>query len=117
MSAEQPVDLDKALQWLEGDRRMLERIRVMFLKNMPVQVAALEESLRLGDADAAERMAHTIKGSAAMMGAGRMSSLAAEVERSVMESDLPGEAALRFAEFFAAYRQVMVALTAYGEQP
>ena len=82
------VDLGRALQWLEGDRRMLGRIRTIFLRNVPDQLHHLDLLLREGDAASAERVAHTIKGSAAMMGALALSRQAGRIEQLAIDGEL-----------------------------
>lgn len=115
MNGRKHVDLTKALQWLEGDRQMLERIRLIFLKNIPEQVQKLENALEGGDAGLAERMAHTIKGSAAMMGAALLSSEAARVELCAIDRDLH-EARRHFASLSRECDQVLRALEEQGEE-
>jgi HPt (histidine-containing phosphotransfer) domain-containing protein len=114
VSVEKHVDLDKVLGWLEGDRRMLERIRVLFLKNIPDQLQRLGESLERGDSGSAEREAHTIRGSSAMMGAVAMACQAGKIEQSVIERDLP-KAQLQFSAILLESEQVIAVLRALGE--
>lgn len=114
MNGGEHVDREKALLWLEGDARMLERIRVIFLNNIPGQVKNLGEALAAGDAESAERMAHTIRGSAAMMGATIMSDEAGRIERCAIERDLDG-ARIRFSSLALEQERVIETLLARGE--
>lgn len=114
MNEQLHLDRDKALQWLEGDDRMMARIRTIFMKNIPSQVEMLGACLNQGDAGSAERMAHIIMGSAAMMGATIMSNEAGRIEQSAIKGDLDS-ARLHFAHFAVEYEQVMKALKAYGD--
>jgi HPt (histidine-containing phosphotransfer) domain-containing protein len=109
------VDLDRALQWLEGDERMLERIRQLFMRNIPEQMRTLKEALDAGDLALVERMAHTIKGSASMMGALMMSQQAAVIEQYAMKREL-AEAQGGYGAIADEYVLVMEALRALGEQ-
>ena len=115
MTGAKHLDLQQALHWLEGDERMLERIKAIFLKNIPGQVQDLGAALKRGDLGAVERMAHTIKGSAAMMGAPIMSQQAGRIEQSAIDRDLQ-QAQLHFATIKAEYREVMTALEGSGER-
>ena len=114
MTEEMHIDRAKALQWLDGDERMLARIRIIFMKNIPPQVERLGVSLDQGDTGSSERMAHTIMGSAAMMGATVMSAEAGRIEKSAIQGDLES-ARLHFARFAAEYEQVMKLLDADGD--
>lgn len=93
---------------------MFGRIKAIFLKNIPVQVAQLKAHLDSGDKDAAERLAHTIMGSSAMLGAGAMSEEARKVEQSAIEGDCVS-ARLHFEHFTAEYEKVLAELAAEGE--
>lgn len=100
------VDKQKSLQWLEGDERMLEKIKAIFMKNIPSQVELLRESLDSGNNVSAEKLAHTIMGSSAMLGASAMSDEARKIELSAMEGDLDS-ARLHFSRFVKEYAMVM----------
>ena len=115
MSEAKHVDLDRALQWLEGDERMLERIRQLFMRNIPEQMRGLKEALDGGDFVLLERIAHTIKGSASMMGAVQMSQEAAVIEQHAMKRDLAA-AQTGYPAIAAEYELVMEALKALGEE-
>lgn len=109
------LDSCKALQWLEGDELMLARIKAIFTKNIPSQVESLRVSLAADDNAATERIAHTIMGSAAMLGASAMSGAAAGIERSAIEGDTDS-ARLHFARFVGEYEKVMAELAVDGGQ-
>lgn len=106
-------DRQKALQWLEGDELMFARLKAIFMKNIPAQVESLGRFLEAGDNDSAERMAHTIMGSSAMLGARVMSKEAGQIERSVMDGDLDSARSC-FARFVGEYEKVMAELAADG---
>lgn len=113
MNGCEQIDRRKALQWLEGDERMLAKIKALFMKNIPSQVESLRMSLEAGDNVATERVAHTIMGSSAMLGAGGMSDDAREIERSAIEGDT-ASARLHFSVFVGEYEKVMEELAAEG---
>ena len=115
MDGHEQIDRGKALRWLEGDERMFVKIRAIFKKNIPSQVESLRAFLDAGDNGSAERAAHTIMGSSAMLGASGMSDAAGKVERSAIEGDMDS-ARLNFTRFVAEYEKVMVELAADGEK-
>lgn len=108
------VNKQSALRWLEGDERMFGRIKAIFLKNIPSQVMLLKDYLDKGDNGAIERLAHTIMGSSAMLGAGEMSEEARKIELCAIEGD-SATARLHFERFAAEYEKVMAELVAEGE--
>lgn len=108
------IDKQNALRWLEGDERMFDRIKAIFLKNVPVQVSQLKACLDNDDTTSAERLAHTIMGSSAMLGAGAMSEEARKIEQSAIEGD-GISARLHFERFATEYEKVLAELVAEGE--
>ncbi len=66
---------------------LLARVGREFLSSVPEQLQALEAALGHNDLSVCERVAHTLKGNAAMFGAAAMRSLAAEVEKAAAEGD------------------------------
>lgn len=113
MNGHEQIDRGKALRWLEGDERMFAKLRAIFMKNIPSQVESLRSSLDAGDNAASERVAHTIMGSSAMLGACGMSDAAGKVERSAIEGDM-NTARLNFTKFVGEYEKVMAELAADG---
>ncbi len=76
----------------EGEPDILEELIGLFLAEVPAQLAVLIEATQRGDAQVAARIAHTLKGSSASMGAVRMASICAELEeiaRSEHLTDAP----------------------------
>ena len=113
MNEQGQIDKGKALKWLEGDERMFVRIKAIFMKNVPPQVEQLKECLALDDTDSTERLALTIMGSSAMLGASVMSSEAGKIERSAIEGDM-NAARLHFTKFVGEYEKVMEELFVEG---
>lgn len=109
------LDRQKALHWLGGDQRLFAKVTTIFLKNIPAQVESLKGFIEADNNGSAERAAHTIMGSSAMMGAAVMSEEAGAIERSAMEGDMDS-ARLHFARFVEAYEKVMAELVADGEE-
>ena len=106
MSENEVIDSGKALHWLDGDVKMLEKIGAIFMKNIPAQVDMLGSFIKSGDGGSIERAAHTIMGSSAMMGAGKMSEEAGKIERYAMAGDLDS-VEKHFSIFQREYEKVM----------
>jgi len=96
----------------EGDD-FLREIVGLFFADMPVRLADLENSLASGDAATFKRAAHSVKGSAASLGARSLRALAEEIEGRAQKDGLAGlgpmVAALRgeFAEAKAALEKII----------
>ncbi len=113
MNGHEQFDRRKALQWLEGDEKMFVRLKAIFIRNIPPQVDQLKAFLDTGDNGSAEKAAHTIMGSSAMLGATVMSDEAGKIERCAIKGDMDS-ARLHFTKFFGAYEKVMEALAVDG---
>ena len=88
-----PEDIDgaetgKGLEWLEGDRKLLKGMQVLFVKNVPRQTEKLLEAIAAKDAPQIELLSHSIKGAASMVGALQLRDEAGEVERAAMGGDM-----------------------------
>ncbi len=68
-------------------RGLLTRVGREFIASVPEQLASLETAVREGDLGVCERVAHTLKGNAAMFGASAMRALAAEAEAAAASGD------------------------------
>ena len=64
----------------EGDEQLREQLLGLFVEESRITVAALAAAVAAGDDDGARRAAHALKGSAAVVGAVRLSSLAAAID-------------------------------------
>ncbi|HEX5740688.1 MAG TPA: response regulator [Pilimelia sp.] len=71
---------------------LLRRIVDSFVGKTPDTVEALRDTVTRGDADAVAAAAHSLKGSAANLGAVRLSHLCADLERRARAGDLSGSA-------------------------
>jgi PAS domain S-box-containing protein len=80
-----------------------------FLEDIPHQIEALWSYLEAGDAPAAERQAHTIKGAAANVGGERLRALAFDLEKTGKAGDLAAVKArmVELNEQFAALKEAM----------
>ncbi len=55
------IDIPLALSRLQGNKKLLKEIAVMFLKELPNYLSAIEEALQQGDSYKLERAGHTLK--------------------------------------------------------
>lgn len=99
MSAPKPV-IDpgvianlRTLNSSDGDD-FLREIVGLFSADMPVRLADLDRSLATGDAPTFRRAAHSIKGSAASLGAKTLRGMAEEIETRAHAGGLAGLAPL-----------------------
>lgn len=113
MNEHEQFDRRKVLKWLEGDERMFVKIKGIFMRNVPSQVEQLKAFLDAGDTVSAERAAHTIMGSSAMLGASVMSDEAGKIEQCAIDGDM-NSARLHFTRFVGEYENVMEELAADG---
>ena len=73
----------------DGDD-FLREIVELFFADMPVRLADLDRSLGAGDAPTFQRAAHSIKGSAASLGAKTLRGMAEDIENRAHASGLAG---------------------------
>ncbi len=83
-AAPRPVVFDEGvlLGLLDGDRQGAGEILAEYVVDAPRQLGALREALAAGDADAARRQAHSLKGASANVGAEALRAAAYDVERA-----------------------------------
>lgn len=89
MSSEITV-FDRAafLDRLQGDREIAAYILEVFISELPGLLAVLLASCQAGDLEAAARQAHSIKGSAANVGAEVIKCLAVQAEKACEQREL-----------------------------
>jgi CheY-like chemotaxis protein/HPt (histidine-containing phosphotransfer) domain-containing protein len=81
LSSNAPVlDLDMALSTVGGKRRIFDRIKVVFMEEMPVRMQSLRAALETEDLSECHRLAHSIKGAAASIGGRRFAETAGKME-------------------------------------
>jgi two-component system, sensor histidine kinase and response regulator len=93
----------------EGEPDILDELIELFLGEVPTQLKALREAAQTGEAQSVERIAHTLKGSSANMGALRMEALCAELEEAGRSEDLSAASGQisRLEEEFGRVRAVL----------
>ena len=80
---ERPVDLEVALRWLGGDRHLLLELVDLFVEDIPKRVIGLREASTTLDVHEIERLAHSLKGSAAILGATGVQAAALTLEEAM----------------------------------
>ncbi|MEK6985065.1 MAG: Hpt domain-containing protein [Candidatus Thermoplasmatota archaeon] len=94
MSLLDPTPLANLLADIGGDRATLAAILAQFLEEAPANLATLRQSSAAGEAAEARRAAHSLKSTAAQMGAMRLSELCRDIEHAAAAGTLPTPQAL-----------------------
>jgi HPt (histidine-containing phosphotransfer) domain-containing protein len=81
-AADRPVDLAVALRWLGGDQQLLRELVGIFVDDGPKRLEALRAAMTAADAQQLEQIAHSLKGSAAILGAVRLQESALALEEA-----------------------------------
>lgn len=81
-AADRPVDLAVALRWLGGDQQLLRELVGIFVDDGPKRLEALRAAMAAADAQQLEQIAHSLKGSAAILGAVRLQESARALEEA-----------------------------------
>jgi HPt (histidine-containing phosphotransfer) domain-containing protein len=84
-AAERPVDLAVAMRWLGGDRRLLSELVTIFVDDGPKRLQAIRAALTASDVRQVEHVAHSLKGSAAILGATQLQTAALALEDAAHE--------------------------------
>jgi two-component system, sensor histidine kinase and response regulator len=102
-----------ALQELErmSRRGLLARLITLYLQEVPAQLAALHEAVAHGDAGRVEEVTHGLRGSAAQLGATRMTSVCTSLQEDAGTHNL-SRAAARVADLTREFSRVQAALEA-----
>lgn len=88
------VNWDEALASVDGDRELLREVIDAFLKESPMLMATLKESVSSKNASALHRAAHTFKGALMSLGAMSVSDLARDLEELGRSGTTDGAAEL-----------------------
>jgi CheY-like chemotaxis protein/HPt (histidine-containing phosphotransfer) domain-containing protein len=87
-TSEQILDVNEALQRMEGNRELLEEVTRLFQEECPKSLDGIRQAWAAHDAQLLERLAHTVKGSSANIGARAISEVAEEIETQVRSGNL-----------------------------
>jgi PAS domain S-box-containing protein len=108
-------DIDAALKRVEGDRELLDEIVRIFAGQCPKTMTEIRNAIRAADLTSLERAAHSLKGSAANLGATAVMRSAEELEACGRAKDLPG-ARIRFQELGSALEKLLHELEAFSRK-
>jgi len=78
-------DLPGTLARFDNDSKLLGRLVSTFLESSEKQVSVMEDACEAGNLGAVMREAHSIRGAAVTLAAGRLSAAAAEIERAASD--------------------------------
>ncbi len=81
-----PQALDRLKEW--GGEKLAAQMVRLFLKNSGERMGQIRSGINGGDVDEAERGAHSLKSSAANIGAERLRTLATQVEAAALDHHL-----------------------------
>jgi signal transduction histidine kinase/CheY-like chemotaxis protein/HPt (histidine-containing phosphotransfer) domain-containing protein len=107
--AEGPIDPDRLLDAVDGDRTFLEHIAGLFMADSSHRIASMEHHLAKGNSRGLLQDAHALKGAAGMFTARRMMDLALALEEDARTAGL-GRAAELLADMRMERRAVGRAL-------
>lgn len=80
MSHDESMDFNRIQETSDGDREFETELFNMFLDDTAERIEALDAAIADGDAESCHRQAHTIKGSAANVGATRLCEISLQLE-------------------------------------
>ena len=78
----------ESLERVDGDEEILKEIIQIFVEDAPRQLHGLIKALEEGDADLAQRQAHSLKGSALNVGAELVTKVADAIEKLTRQGEL-----------------------------
>lgn len=87
-SPEHVIDWKSALEFVDGDHQLLQDLLQTFFTECEELLPQLDEAASNGDATAAERFAHTMKGGARTLAAAATAEAALAIEASAASGDL-----------------------------
>ncbi len=105
------LDLEELRQRLDNDEELVAEIVELFLDDTPRQIAALEDALARADGEVVRERAHTLKGTAANMGATELRETAGRMEEAARDGRL-GEATELVDSIHRDFAKLRKALTA-----
>lgn len=104
------VDVADGLARVADNGELYLSLLRKFVHNHSEIASAVEDALNRGERDLAERLAHTAKGVAGNIGAGRVMGMAAQLERSVRSKDSPGRTREILQQFATAMDEVVCSI-------
>ncbi len=76
------LSIEETLERMSGDRELLANLFQLYIDDAPKKLRSLEEHVGQADFYQVERIAHSLKGASATVGATRLCQLAADLEQS-----------------------------------
>ena len=109
------IDIEVALRQVEGDRELLDEIVRIFADECPKTMAEIRNAIRAADLPFLERAAHSLKGSAANLGAMSVMASAQKIEECARAGDLSG-ARIQFQLLGGALEKLLLELEAVSRK-
>jgi PAS domain S-box-containing protein len=109
------LDLEQLDERVDGDPALLAMVAELFAEDAPAQIAALRKALQAEHAEEVERVAHTLKGAAANIGAATLSAIAGKLEAEAAAGRL-GNAPAIIDELAAELPRVLAMLEKHREE-
>ncbi len=88
--ADNPIDIEKAIEEFEGDKQFLSEVLNGFIMEVSDQIGTIRKALSCGDIETVIKEAHSIKGGAANITAKALSKVAFELESKGKSKKLNG---------------------------
>jgi len=101
------LDVTGALSRLDGNLKIYDWLLRSFVEKKAGAVKIIEEALRSGDTELAERTAHTLKSSAGTIGAVELELLAQNLETAIAEGGAPERVNVTLEHFAVAMERVV----------
>ncbi|KIH76122.1 Hpt domain-containing protein [Geoalkalibacter ferrihydriticus] len=99
------IDLKGALAALEGDRELLQDCLVLLMEDLPLRFEEMRACLAAADLNQVGRIAHTVKGSVAVVGAVSLKKAAIDLEAACEKGQVL-EARERFADLWRQWEEL-----------
>jgi ammonium transporter, Amt family len=104
----EPIDLPDLLERCQGKRELCGRVIAKFRDRCPEHRQRIARAMAAADCDDLARAAHALKGAAANLSAGQLSTAAAEIERVALDHCLPAPRTLE--NLWEALEQLVAAM-------
>ncbi len=82
------LELEETLRRLGGDTKLLRDLYAAYAEDMPKKIGALQQALADEDLRLVHKIAHSLKGAAAAVGARGCLALAQRIEEAALASDV-----------------------------
>ena len=82
------IDINAGLKWVRGNASLFRKLLAEFYIDHGDDISVISDALEQGDNDTAQRLAHTLRGVGATIGANELSLRAKEVESAIKQGEL-----------------------------